>query len=269
MTRHFAGIALAVCLCAVPALAETPEPPPEMAATEDRSSWDAERWIAEVDARAASLAGLRYSAQRTTIRGDVTVEERWRFVLFGGDRFRIDYFGDTARQITCDGRWLVDYIPAMGKAVRWDLHQLDTAEKTTMLGKVLQKVGVPGLRLGQAEGVTWTLAHATRGDRPVVQLDGTGKDGSTLHYVIDEEHLGVHAIRIVQGNQTVLDAELSDHRTVDEHVSVPHVVTMESPDKGGLAKISVRLTKVSALTDSPDNLFTTTLDPSIPIEEYP
>jgi hypothetical protein len=248
-------------------------PPAQPATTEeapsDREVWSAERWIAEVDARAAAAPGLRYSAVRTTQRGDVKVEERWRFILFGGDRFRIDYFGDTARQLTCDGRWLVDYIPAMGRAARWDLSALAPRERQSMLAKVLQKVSVPGLRLGDAKGVAWTMTMGTSAGRDVVMLDGEGQGGTTLHYTIDKAHLGVHAIRIVQASQTVLDARLSDHRPITENWFLPHEIHMTAPDEGGLATIHLRLTKALAIEDSPTGMFTTTLDPSIPIEEYP
>lgn len=248
----------------------SPDVPAETSHQEaDRQAWGAERWIEEVDARATRAPGLRYSAVRQTRRGDVTVEERWRFIVFGGDRFRIDYFGDTARQITCDGRWLVDYIPAMGAAARWDLHQLEPDQRAAMIGKVLQKVSVPGIRLGVAKGVTWTVTPGELAGRAVTILDGAGEADTSLHYVIDAATLGIHAMRITQDGQAVLDARLSDHRLVGQDWVFPHLIEMSSPDAGGLATISVRLTKVVAIEHSPEGMFTTVLDPSIPIKEYP
>ncbi|MCO4745629.1 MAG: hypothetical protein KC912_12625 [Proteobacteria bacterium] len=241
----------------------------EARVVEERASWDAVRWIGEVDARADQLPGLRYSARRTTVRGDVRFEERWRLILAEGDHFRVDYFGDTARQITCDGHILLDYVPAMGKAVRWDLDALPSEDRRSMLEAVLKRVGVAGFRLGEAHGVSWSLTDEVLEGRPVVRLVGAGSDETELSYVIDKQMVAVRHMLIKQAGQTILDARPSDLREIHPGVYFPHAVEMETPDEGGLARVSVRLTKVSAVADSPEKLFTTTLDPSIPVEEKP
>jgi hypothetical protein len=237
---------------------------------EARSEWTPERWIAEIDARAQQLPSLRYSAHRTTERGEVTFEERWRFQEDRGGRFRIDYFGDTARQVTCDGITLVDYVPANRRALRFDLGAMPAADVEALLGGILARVAVPGFRVGEARGVRWAVGEgeAWQG-RPAVFLEGRGEDETELRYVVDRERVALLRTEIHQEGQVVLLTDSLDHREIHPGVWFPHEVRLRSPDEGGEVRITLRLTKVRLLEDPAASIFETTLDPSIPIEEMP
>lgn len=251
------------------ALAEdAPPTAPVAVETEDRAAWTPEEWIAQVDARAASVPGMRYSVQRTTERGTTKVEDRWRIVQYGA-KFRIDYFGDTARQITFDGKHLVDYVPANRMAMRFDTSKMDPVEAATLLANVLKRVAVPNFRLGQVEQVTWTVSEQDWGGRAAIVLDGAGREGSSIRYVIDRERVAALHSEIQQAGQIVLRAESHDLREVQPGVWLPHRVEMRAPDAGGEARVSLHLTKVAVLADSPAQLFQTDLDPSVPVEERP
>lgn len=228
-----------------------------------------EQWIDAVDAMAAKRSSMRYSATRITERASTRSEERWRFVV-DGDRFRIDYFGDTARQVIFDGRYLLDYVPARRAALRFDLHALPADEAKRVIASVLEKVALPGQRLGRAEGVTWRIGDTTTyEDRPVVELLGTGADQGSLRYLIDtERHLAL-ATEIRQDGQAVLRTELSDVREIVPGIWFPHRIEARMPYTGGDVRVSITLTKIGAVSDSPADLFRTELDPSIPIEERP
>lgn len=238
------------------------------AAQEDRSAWTAEQWLSAVDERAATLPGMRYSVQRSTERAGTKVDERWRTVQYGAS-FRIDYFGDTARQITFDGRWLVDYVPANRAAVRFDLSEMSKDEAGQLIGQVLKKVAVPGFRAGVPEGVAWTTKEDTADGRPVIVLDGVGQQDTTLRYVIDRERVCVLHTTITQAGQNVLDARSSDHREVEPGVWLPHEVELRAPEAGGQVRVVMHLTKVTVLSDAPVDLFQAGLDPSIRVEEKP
>ena len=250
-----------------------PAPPTEVEpAVDDRDSWPPEAWLDALDQRAESLPGIRYAARRTTVRpsreGQSTeLHERWRFILLG-ERFRIDYFGDTARQITSNGTVLVDYVPANRKAIAFQLDRMDPDERASLVQRILERVAVPGFRVGRAEGVTWTFGEADPWQgRPVVVLEGAGRDDSRLRHVVDRERLALLSSEIHDGDQVVLRTEARDLREIHPGVWFPHEVHLRAPDRGGDVRVTMHLTKVAVLTDSPEELFETILDPSIPIEE--
>lgn len=255
-------IALTVSSYAGDEIAATP------VAQEDRSAWTAEQWLSGVDERAATLPGMRYSVQRSTERAGVQVDERWRTVQYGAN-FRIDYFGDTARQITFDGRHLVDYVPANRAAVRFDVAAMPKDEAAALIGKVLQKVAVPGFRAGVPQGVAWTIREEQQDGREVIVLDGVGQQDTTLRYVIDRDRVCVLHTTITQNGQNVLDARSSDHREVKAGVWLPHEVELRAPEAGGQVRVVMHLTKVTVLTEHPGDLFQAGLDPSIRVEERP
>lgn len=267
-------LALLLLLSLSPALA-APSASADDVALEERDTWAPEAWIDAVNAQAESLPGLRYSAVRTTRRpsregAETTLEERWRFVLFGRDRFRVDYFGDTARQITCNGLELLDYVPANGMAQRHHMTRMSAEDRVALVQRILSKVAVPGFRLGVADGVTWREGEVTELDgRPVVQLLGDGADDSHLEYLIDRERLAVLRTEVHQDGQVVLRTVSTDHREISPGVWFPHAVEIRAPDKGGEVRVSLSLTKVAVVTESPDHLFTTVLDSSIRIDERP
>jgi hypothetical protein len=230
-----------------------------------RAGWTAEQWIDAVDAKAASIPGMRYSVERTTVRDGQTVVERWRIVSWG-TQFRIDYFGDTARQITFDGAILLDYIPVKHAAQRWRVSAMPADDAAAVLSRILGRVAVPGFRLGRAEGVTWTAAA---GPDHTVILDGAGHDDTHLRYVIATDKTAVLSTDLDEGGRNVLHTVSSDLREVAPGVWLPHAVELRTPDTGGETRVSVRLTKVTVLVETPPNSFDTSVDPSISIEEKP
>lgn len=237
------------------------------ALAEERGATD---WIAAVDARATELPGLRYSARRTTERGEIVLEERWRYqALHGSGSFRIDYFGDTARQVTCDGAVLVDYVPARGGARRFDLTRMDPADVSRLVGGILEKVAVPGFRVGRAD-VAWTLAPGdTFEGRPAVFLEGVGTGTDRLRYVVDRERLAVLRTEIERDGQVVLRTDSHDLREIRPGVWFPHEVRLRTPEAGGEVRVTLTLTKVAVLEDAPPATFQTVLDQSVPVEEIP
>ncbi len=264
-------------LLASPALGDEPdEPVPSSveSAAASRQDWTPEEWIQEVDLRVEALPGLRYSIRRTTRTPsregeEMEVLERWRFILLKSGQFRIDYFGDTARQITCDGEYLVDYVPANGKAIRHHLPSLAPDVRAELLALILEKVALPGWRVGQARDVAWRFEEpTTRHGREAVVLVGEGETG-VLRYEIDAERVALLRTEIHADGQVAVRTDSSDHREIAPGTWVPHEVEIRAPDKGGEVRVTLQLTKVASVTESPDELFQTTLDPSIPVEDRP
>lgn len=243
-------------------------PPPTTAVPGVVAERTADQWIAAVDARATALPGLRYSAQRTTVRNGTTVEERWRFVQSNGC-FRIDYFGDTARQITFDGRYLVQYIPAKRAAMRTDISAMSAVDGAEQIGQVLRNVAIPGFRVGASPTVTWTVKHGVEEGISVIVLDGVGPDGSTLTHVIDPSKDAVLRSTIHAAGQDALVTQSRDLREIAPGIWLPHEIDLRAPEAGGEARVTMRLTKVTVVADHPAALFDAGLDPSIPVTEYP
>lgn len=233
-----------------------------------------EAWLHAVDAQAAKLPSLRYSATRVTVRPsgeghETRTEERWRFMTVGS-RFRIDYFGDTSRQITSDGALLLDYVPANRQAVRHHLQRYPAADQQRLVSGILGRVAVPGFRVGFPEGLTWTYASPERiGDRDALVLEGRGEGGHLLKFWIDAERTSVLASELWEGGTRSLRMTSSAPVEISPGIWFPTEIEMQAAERGGLARVSLRLTRVGLVGETTDETFLPSLDSAIPVVEKP
>lgn len=228
--------------------------------------------LAELDARATALERLRYGATRVTWQNDTKQQERWFYAAESGGRFRVDYVGDTTRQIICDGAVLWDYVPAMGAAQRVELNQLPPDERAQMLSRILAKVSVPGVRSGleaaQMSAVSWGADGAVAG-RPTRTVVATDEKAGRLSFTLDAEFGYLVASRIEQNGEFLLLTETFDHRELAPGVWVPARVVSTSPAPGGKVRAELQLNGVAVGQDLPDHLFEMKLDPAVQIRRVP
>ena len=180
--------------------------------------------LAEVDARAGALQNVRYVANRTTDQGQVHAEERWVFAGEAGGKFRVDYVGDTPRQLACDGRVLWDYIPSMGAAQRVDLIALSADERAQILSGVLSRVTIPGLRTGWMASGMGELAwgeDSTLNGQPVRTVIATNDRGGRLTFTLDATHGYLISSKIEENGVFVVSTEGAEFREVAPPGLVP------------------------------------------------
>lgn len=228
--------------------------------------------LAELDARARGLEQIRYGATRVTTQNETRQSERWFYAAEAGGRFRVDYVGDTTRQIICDGAVLWDYVPALGAAQRVELSALPPDERVATLGRVLSKVSVPGVRSGldaaQMGVVSWGEDVVVAG-RPARTVIATDDRGGRLSFVIDVERGYLHSSRIEQNGEFLLLTESFDHRELAPGLWVPSRVVSTSPAPGGKVRAELQLNQVAVGQDLPDHLFEMKLDPAVQVRRVP
>lgn len=228
--------------------------------------------LRQVDAGAAALQNVRYVASRTTDQGQIHAEERWVFAGEAGGRFRVDYVGDTPRQVACDGRVLWDYIPSMHAAQRVNLVAMSDEERARILGGVLSRVSIPGLRTGlDASGmsnVTWGEDGTVNG-RPVRTVIATNDKGGKLTFTLDAAEGYLVSSRIEENGVFVVSTEGAEFKEVAPDVWVPSRVISTSPAPGGKVRVEIQLIQLVIGDDLPDQLFSLSLDPSVQVRELP
>lgn len=228
--------------------------------------------LLEVDSKAAALQNVRYVASRTTDQGQIHAEERWVFAGEAGGRFRIDYVGDTSRQIACDGHVLWDYIPSMNAAQKVNLDALPPEERAKILGGVLSRVTIPGLRTGlDASGmsnVAWGEDRTVNG-RAVRTAVATNEQGARLTYALDNDQGYLLSSTIEENGVFVVSTEGSDFRQVAPGVWVPGRVISTSPAPGGKVRVEIQLIQMVLGDDIPDQLFSLSLAPSVQVRAVP
>ncbi len=228
--------------------------------------------LRQVDARARALESVRYSAIRTTIQNQARREERWVFAGEPGGHFRVDYVGDTTRQLACDGSVLWDYVPALSAAQRVNLLEMSAEERARTLGNVLSKVSIPGIRTGlEAAGmseVSWG-PDGTAGGRPTRSVVATDARGGRLTWVIDAEHGYLVSSRIEKDGAFIVETEASAWRQLGPELWVPMHVVSTSPAPGGKVRVELDLIQVVVGEDLPDHLFQLKLDSTVAVREIP
>lgn len=227
--------------------------------------------LASIDARAAALVTYRFGAQRITERKGTRVEERWRYVTTTGGRFRVDYSGDTQRQIVCDGHVMWDYIPAARKAQRTDLDAIEAMDRKRILGAVLEKVNVPGFRVGVgAAPMTWTWQAPPEGAVPGdLYVQGVDEKGGQISLVLAPEGAYLKRSEIREQGRFVVAVEASGHKEVKPGTFFPTHVEVTAPAEGGQARVRTEISQIVADEQLPDSLFTVSLDPSVSVQRVP
>jgi hypothetical protein len=255
-----------------PVVVQPDAPVAVVAAAPSRLPADAQAAVAQVDQDAMVLEQVRYGALRITEQKDTRTEERWRFASEAGGRFRIDYFGDTARQVVCDGKVLQDYIPALKAAHRYTLAEMESKDQAGLLGAILEKVSLPGIRTGwQQSGMTaWTWGEdGVVNGRPTRTVIGTDERGGRLTFVLDAERGHLVSARIEENGIFIVSTDASEHREVAPGVWLPGRVVSIAPAPGGKVKVELKLNQIAVGLDLPDNLFDAKLDNSIDVTEHP
>ena len=241
-----------------------------------RGAWaladDPRQALLDLDANARVFEQIRYGAVRVTTVNDTRTQERWFFASEGGGHFRVDYVGDTTRQLVCDGAVLWDYVPAMRAAQRVELSALSAEERAATVSRVLGKVALPGVRTGlDASGMTdvaWGEDGAIEG-RPTRTINATDARGGKLSYTLDAERGYLVASRIEENGEFLVSVESLDHREVAPGVWVPYRVVSTSPALGGKVRAELQLNQVAVGQDLPDTLFEMKLDPSVQVRRVP
>lgn len=229
--------------------------------------------LARLDSAAKVLETVQYGATRVTETGEQTHRETWRYASEPGGRFRIDYFGETQRQIASDGKVLTEYVPARRQARRYDLSALDPDKRAEVLGGILGKVSLPGVRSGVQAATE--MAELSWGDpterngRTLLTIIGTGEQAGDLAYTIDQEHGYLVTAEIRQQSEFVVRTESRQHREVAPGFWLPTEVTSIAPGPGGSVRVDLRLNGVVVGEDANDDLFTIDLDPSVDVVEIP
>jgi outer membrane lipoprotein-sorting protein len=226
--------------------------------------------LGEIDARAARVTSLRFGVLRVTDRGGVRVEERWRFVSAPGGRFRVDYTGDTQRVVVCNGKVLWDYIPSARKARRVELGALSEAERNATLRAVMEKVAVPGFRVGvDAVGMNWTEVAVPEGSpEGTMAFEGTDAKGR-IEVVLGGRGAWVDRCEIWSGGSFVLSILASDHQEITPGTWFPRDVKLEIPEKDHRVAVTVHVAQVVAGESFPDELFELAPDSSVAVDRSP
>jgi len=159
----------------------------------------AEQLFALVEKRFETMQTLQYTVERTTQSPRQQVQERWRFCYRAPDNIRIDYQAPQDRLILVTPASLVEYLPAVFKALRTNLTPLPAAERAARVGGVLARVAVEGLRVGDVRALLARVQRITPDTRQAGALWVEG-DGPRFRILVDPTH------------QVVLATELWDVR---------------------------------------------------------
>lgn len=228
--------------------------------------------LRQIDAAARAMESVRYSVIRTTIQNEARREERWVYASEAGGHFRIDYVGDTARNLACDGKILWDYVPTLHAAQRIDLLAMSAEDRARTLTNVLSKVSIPGIRTGleaaDMDNVVWG-PEGQVGGRKTRAVIATDARGGTLTWVLDQEHGYLVSSRIEQGGAFVLETEGSGWREIAPDFWVPMHVVSTTPAPGGKVRVELDLLQVVVGDDLPDSLFQLKLDSTVTVRELP
>ena len=113
----------------------------------------AEQLFACVEKRFDALQTLQYTVERNTQSARHTMQERWQFRFRQPDNIRIDYQQPQDRVILVTSSNLVEYLPAVRKAMRTNLALMKSTERLQRVGGVLARVSVDGLRVGDTRAM--------------------------------------------------------------------------------------------------------------------
>jgi outer membrane lipoprotein-sorting protein len=231
---------------------------------------DPARLLGEIDARAARVESLRFGVVRVTDRNGVRIEERWRFVSAPGGRFRVDYSGDTQREIAFNGKILWDYLPSARKARRVDLAALPEAERNATLRAVMEKVAVPGFRIGvDAAAMTWTETPVPEGmPQGTMAFQGVDSKGR-IEVVLGGDGAWIDRCEIWTNGSFVLSIVASEHQQIAPDTWFPREVKLEVPEKDRRVTVTMHVSQVVTGEHFPDGLFELSPDSSVAVERSP
>ena len=227
--------------------------------------------LAALDRRVEGLGPIRYGAIRTTARAGRRTVERWSFVQGRKGSFRVDYSGDTARQIAYNGRVLTDYVPALRAARQYDMPNLSVEGQTEVLTDVFKHVFVPGVRIGaDAADMQWKWQHT--GSQPEEDpLIAIGQDdkGGELTVWLHPKHRYLLRSELRVNSRFIVSVDGRDHVEVQPGVWFPTHVELVTTDSTGEVRVEFSLARWTAGTTPDDSIFTLSLDESVSIERYP
>jgi outer membrane lipoprotein-sorting protein len=114
-----------------------------------------------VEQRFEAIQTLQYTVERTTQSTRQQMQERWLFSYRKPGDIRIDYQSPQDRLILVTPANMVEYLPAVRKALRTDLARLPAAERSARAGGVLARVAVEGLRVGDVRALLARVQRVT------------------------------------------------------------------------------------------------------------
>lgn len=222
--------------------------------------------LAAIDTRAAQVTHLRYGVLRTTTKGGTRSEERWRFAWEQTPgqpwpRLRVDYDGDTQRLVVCDGQVLLDYVPALRQARRFELAALGAERAHTLLSSVLEKVAVPGFRTGYDPRMAWSWESDPAGLPLAVGRDEVGGE---VRFTLRADHAALLRSEIRQQGKFIVQIDAREHLEIAPGAWFPRAVSMRMPAEAGVGLVELAVTNLST-QPSPAALFALKLDPSVEV----
>jgi outer membrane lipoprotein-sorting protein len=155
----------------------------------------AEQLFATVEKRFDALQTLQYTVARTTQSARHAMQERWLFQYRQPGDMRIDYQQPQDRIIIVTSSNLVEYLPAVRKALRTNLAVLKLEERRQQVGSVLGRVAVDGLRVGDFRAMLERVQRIT----PDTQQAGAWwieGEGPRFRVLIDERRQAVLSIQL-------------------------------------------------------------------------
>lgn len=159
----------------------------------------AEQLFSLVEKRFDVLQTLQYTVERSTQSPRRTMQERWLFRYRQPGDIRVDYQQPQDRVVIVTSSNLVEYLPAVRKAMRTNLTLMKPPERLQRVGGVLARVSVDGLRVGD----TRAMLGRVRQVRPDEQQAGAWwieGEGPRFRVLVDAKR------------QVVLNTELWDAR---------------------------------------------------------
>ncbi len=246
------------------------ETPPAL--NEDLRAQDPEAVLLSIDQRVDALGPLRYGAIRTTERAGARTVERWSFVQGQKGSFRVDYSGDTARQIAYNGRILTDYVPALRAARQYDMPELSEQGRQEILTAIGKHVFVPGVRVGVAAAqMTWQWDESAQAAPDAESLKAVGRDaqGGVLTVTLDAKKHHILRTDLRVNERFLVSVEGQDHVEVQPGVWFPTRVELITTDESGEVRVNFSLTRWTANVTTNDSMFSLSLDKSVSIEKYP
>lgn len=129
-----------------------------------------------VEQKFEAARALQYTVERTTQSARQTVRERWLFRFRQPGDIRIDYQVPDERLILVSSAAMIEYLPAVRKAMRTRLAKLNALERQKVLAAVLGRVSVEGLRLGDYHAMAGRAIRITPDaiSSNVVEVEGAG-----------------------------------------------------------------------------------------------
>jgi outer membrane lipoprotein-sorting protein len=212
------------------------------------------------------LESLELRVERKTTIGRTSHSESWAFRQKGRDVFRVDYTFPQERVFIGTASELWEYIPAAKKARRIDLARLTGSQRIEVLGSVLSRLALNGLRFavdpaGDAQSggpVLSLVGTSTMGGRPAycIEANMPGDPPRGLRGWLDTERLVLlRSEFLAEGGKVVARVDAANVAEAAPGIWFPHKLTFQAMGSKGASQ-EITLTRVRVNEPMDDSLFT-------------